>query len=745
MLQVYGIRHHGPGSARNLLEALEAQGPDIILVEGPSDADAALEFIGTDALSPPVALFVFDPKDYRQGSYYPFAKFSPEWQALVYAHKYNTPAAFIDLPVSIFREWTEQASRRLAIPAPEDLPLGSRDPLGEFARLDGYEDGEAWWDLRFERKPGKEVFEQIAELMRSLRTDLPGSPLDINTIREAWMRERIRKNLKKYQNIAVVCGAMHVPALEAATRIPAATDKKILKGLKVKKMAITWIPWSYDRLAYQSGYKAGVLSPAWYEILFASAENAATHWMVRAARLLREADLDASSAQVIDAVRLAKTLTVLRNHEIPGIHELQEAAISVLGQGDSEKLDWLRHRIVIGDKIGKISSKIPRIPLQEDIEKTLKKTRLNKDWNTTEVVEKKLDLRKGTQQEASILLYRLQLIGIPWGVLVESSPYNTGSFSESWQLERLPEFDLLIIEAAVWGNTLPEACIEKIRHRLRKKESLKELSYLLRHSLKADLSELTAQLLQSLRDIAAQSQDILDMMQSVPELVTILRYGQTRKTDRDSVKAILEYIFPRFCIGLPTLVQQIDAELAEDIRRQLLQIQRSLHILPEEHLIRRWFESLDSIAGLTTAHPKLRGLSTRLRFERHHISVDQFALELHYAMSEAQPTDQTAYWLEGFLSGNNMQLLYQPLLWEMLDRWISELSEQSFSLALPVLRRSFADSSVAERKKIFDAARFGLPNYAVESSETPKDTEREALIVDAIKDLMGWKPSDKIG
>ena len=37
-----GIRHHGPGSARSVLKALAALQPDLILVEGPPDAQELL-------------------------------------------------------------------------------------------------------------------------------------------------------------------------------------------------------------------------------------------------------------------------------------------------------------------------------------------------------------------------------------------------------------------------------------------------------------------------------------------------------------------------------------------------------------------------------------------------------------------------------------------------------------------------------------------------------------------------------
>ena len=39
---LYGIRHHGPGSARSLREALTGLEPDVVLIEGPPEADALI-------------------------------------------------------------------------------------------------------------------------------------------------------------------------------------------------------------------------------------------------------------------------------------------------------------------------------------------------------------------------------------------------------------------------------------------------------------------------------------------------------------------------------------------------------------------------------------------------------------------------------------------------------------------------------------------------------------------------------
>ena len=51
-----GIRHHGPGSARSVLAALDDIEPTIVLVEAPADVQLALQWIGDPGLVPPVSL-----------------------------------------------------------------------------------------------------------------------------------------------------------------------------------------------------------------------------------------------------------------------------------------------------------------------------------------------------------------------------------------------------------------------------------------------------------------------------------------------------------------------------------------------------------------------------------------------------------------------------------------------------------------------------------------------------------------
>lgn len=95
-----GVRHHGPGSARAVLAALEAVRPRAVLVEGPPDGDALLALTADPDMRPPVALLAHAEDDPGLASFWPMAEFSPEWVAIRWALAHGAAVRFIDLPAA---------------------------------------------------------------------------------------------------------------------------------------------------------------------------------------------------------------------------------------------------------------------------------------------------------------------------------------------------------------------------------------------------------------------------------------------------------------------------------------------------------------------------------------------------------------------------------------------------------------------------------------------------------------------
>ena len=705
-VEVFGIRHHGPGSARSLLKALRQFEPDCILLEMPADAAPALPYISSGQLTPPVALLVYDPKDLSKASYYPFAVFSPEWQACQYAYSLSVPIIPMDLPVGVKLKMDQGGQQLLSFGTPEER-LIQRDPLGYLASLGGYEDGERWWELHFEQTDHEaSIFGTILDLVTTLRDGLSRQESEETLLREAHMRKVIRKTYKEdYQRIAIVCGAWHAPVLHRWQEVLIKQDNARLKGMKKIGTKASWVPWSYDRLAISGGYMAGVVSPAWYEMLFRNRKEVVIRWMTKAGRLLRAEDLDGSPAHIVEAVQLAESLTLLRQLEIPGLQELEAAAIAVFGAGHGAALELIRQRLVVGVKIGKVGTGVPQIPLVRDLEKQIRSARLTKEWNASETVRKDLDLRKPGNLAASHLIRRLRILEISWGTLRKGSQFRTGSFSEHWTLRKRADYTLKLITGGTWGNTIREAARAFAAHCGQKATDLSEVATLTDDVLKADLPEAVPVLIGKLRNLAALAVDIAELMQAVPHFVQIIRYGNTRKTDVGAVERLLNSIFPRIFVGLPNSCNQIDDQVAAERFSQLIQIQQAIAVLDQIDFRNAWYRTLFQLLQMDSVHPLISGLVTRLLLDKGLLEMQAASDRLRLALSAGREDAYKAAWLEGFLSGSGLLLLHNPELWSILDQWIDGLDMDRFYQVLPLLRRTFATFTDGEKKRLLANAR----------------------------------------
>lgn len=743
MYQVYGIRHHGPGSARSLLRGLAEQQPDCLLIEAPQDAEPVLAHIQHPKLRPPVAVLIYNPKELSQAAYLPFAHFSPEWQAAQFGLAQGIPVRFMDLPMGMQFQMKESAAQlELALPEEEQGQASMRDPMGYMASLAGYTDSERWWEATFEQPAHEQdVFEAIISLNSALRDELKREEQPMNRLREAYMRKQVRQALKEgFKRIAIVCGAWHSPALHYMDRFKPAADNALLKGLKKAKVTATWIPWGYRRLAFQSGYRSGVVSPAYYELLFEQREEVVQHWMAKTAALLREEGFAASAAQAVDAARLAKTLAQLRQQPLAGIAEMKEAALAVFCEGETVPLSLIEQKLIIGEKVGEVPADIPQVPLQRDLEARIRAARLGAAYRAEAASEKVLDLRKPAHLEASHLLHQLQVLGIPWGTLREQAEGKLGSFSESWRLEWAPDYLIGLIQASMWGNTVHAAASSYLLKQAGESGELSVLLALARQALLSGIIGVFGPLMARLEDAAALTQDVYSLMEALPVLAGIQRYGDTRQTDTTAVAQLIRHLVPRIAIGLPPAVLNVEEEVARDYFRQLVQGNRAISLLDEADYHAEWNRALRQISEAGPAHPLLRGLCSRILFDKSVTDADWAAVQLRYALSYAPAPEQAALWLEGFLYGSGLLLLHVPELWRLLDDWVAELPETVFEQVLPLIRRAFATFSAPEREKILRQARQSGPQIPeAEAAGTAFDQQRAKTVLPTLRLLLGME------
>jgi uncharacterized protein DUF5682 len=734
-VHVFGIRHHGPGSARSLLAALDALAPDAVLVEGPPDAEEILPLAAHAEMTPPVALLVFAADDPKRAVFYPFASFSPEWVAIRWALARGVSVRFIDLP----------QAHRLAESDPiedgnADKATVRIDPLGRLAAAAGYSDGERFWDRLVEsrRAATGEIFAAISEAMTALRDGEPTNDERDQVLerrREAFMRQSIRAALRDgASRPAIVCGAWHAPALADATaRGRAKDDAAILQGLPKTKTRAAWVPWSYDRLSYRSGYGAGVDSPEWYDLLWSRNEGVVVEWLTRVARLLREQDLDCSSANVIEATRLAETLASLRGRSLPGLDELHPAALAVLCGGDLAPMALVRRKLIVGDRLGRVPDEAPAIPLQQDLARLQKSLRLAPSGDEKDV---DFDLRQPNDLERSRLLHRLQLLEVPWSRRVDAGK-TKGSFRERWRLQWRPEFVIALVEAGRFGNDVASAAAGVVASRARDARDLAALTPLLETAILADLPDAAATLVGAIRDRAALTADASQMMDALPPLADVCRYGNVRQTDAAMVRGVLDGLVARLCIGLSNACASLDDDAASAMRIRIVAVDAALGLLQDEAHLEAWRDALKKLADRDGLHGVVAGRATRLLHDAGAWPAAETSRRFGLALSTANAPAAAAAWVEGFLGGSGLLLVHDAALWTLVDEWMAALRDDAFVEVLPLLRRTFATFEPPERQKLGERAKSGAGPAREAASLAEFDAARAAAVLPVLAKLLG--------
>ncbi|MBV6654294.1 MAG: hypothetical protein KI786_11085, partial [Mameliella sp.] len=405
-----------------------------------------------------------------------------------------------------------------------------------------------------------------------------------------------------------------------------------------------------------------------------------------------------------------------------------------------EPLELIEQELVVGQKVGAVPDSIPQVPLQEDMEARIKSARLTKIYKAGTPEEKKLDLRKKTSLDASHLLHQLRILDVPWGSVLEQPDGKLGSFSEFWHLHWQPEYVIRLIQAGMWGNTVEAAANNYLLKKAQEVEKLEGLVALAREALLAGVTKAFEPLVRRLEDLAAVTQDVYALMEALPVLADIRRYGDTRQTNTAAVEALIRHIIPRIAIGLPVAILNIEEEVARDWLNRIVDSNRAVSMLNEPEFHTEWNRSLLQVSKAGPAHPLLKGLSVRTLFDKAVLDEGEAATQMQFALSLQEESEQGALWLEGFLYGSGLLLIHMPSLWQILDQWIAGMSQPVFDATLPLLRRSFASFSPPEREKMLSLSKGqskGLKPEVKDPASTSFDQQRAKVVLPTVKLLLG--------
>jgi hypothetical protein len=733
LASVFGVRHFSPAAAVHLERHLAATDPAVVLIEGPSDATEQLKHLVHKKTAPPVALLAFTKERPVRSLVYPLARYSPEWVAARWALERKRAVRFIDLPAAVFLGLRPEHEAAPAAAENEHAEPPSRsepdqtcayldDPYEEIARVAGDADHETWWERHFEHTTEVEAYRGAAfEFGRGLREVRSGRDRreKETLLREAFMRREIAQATAGGKKKAVVvCGAYHAPVL---TTEHAAMSDAELADLPRVDCVLTLMPYSYPRLSSQSGYGAGNHAPLYFEALYEELcasgpaggrsssgppERIRSRYMATVAKHLRRGGILRSSAEVIEAVRLAEGLAAMSGSPVPTLRDLRDAAVTLLGHGERLPIESALRAAEIGTSVGRLPPGVSRTALQDDFHQLVETLRLSKYIEDTEQ-RLELDLRedrtKKTQAGAlldrsrSTLLHRLTVLDV--GFATQSRREQKGTAFEAWSLRWTPECEIRLAERSLLADSVEAAAAYRLAERLGEAKDVGEATAVLLLAANCELADALAVATRRVQELTVDEASFPNAAEGIHNLMEVVRYGNVRQVDPAPLRPILEQLYLRSTLLLFGACA-CDDDAAKLVRAGMDRV-HDLAFVGEEGIDpQRWMAAAGDVARSDHRNAFLSGYATALLIERGEMNDEAIDREVSRRLSPGSEASVGVGWFEGLVQRNRAALFLRTPLWASLSSYVDALDDDAFRRALLYLRRAFSTFSQGEIRRV---------------------------------------------
>ncbi|MCC7541047.1 MAG: hypothetical protein IT379_32815 [Deltaproteobacteria bacterium] len=739
-VHLFPVRHHSPRASLVLGAMLDRISPEVVLVEGPSDADPLLPMLVHADTAPPIALLAYRTDGVPASSVWPFAAYSPEYVAVRWALAHGRRARFID--VSAAQSLAHDRGRRADDDdggagrggvGSDDEPRGPRgsvwDPVVERS---GFRSFDELWEARFEAPEHAEA--DFREMLRELALSVRGATLlreDGETrARDAIMRAAIERAVEQGaapEQIVAVLGAAHVAAIVSGDVDPSASE--LLE--RTVPTAMTIIPYSFPRLAEQTGYGAGNRAPYYYQRAYDARGDygrATLEVLVDFTDHLRLRGFSVSLADTLEAYRLACRLAEVRDKSGPGLDEVREASIATLCRGESAHVDGFLWSSVIGRSVGRVAKGLGRGSLQEEFWTTVRAFKLPE---TDEAIAVSLKLADKTQLSASTFLHRLRVLEIPYATLagVRTTPgagawrggagaggggrdVERGGFEqlarvrEGWQCQWTPATEMALVERIVLGESLRAAAERSLEQRLRERRSVGDAADVLVDAVMTNATGTVALALAACDALAAHDDDLVSLARACRALAGLVSYGSARKElgmDERVLVPLLAKTFARATLRLPVAASVGDADEAKAVggaMRVLAELATTqAAVVDRDELV----EELGDVGRSFGVHPRCAGTAAGLLLLSRWWDDAVLARELSLRLSATSEPGKTAEFLSGFLEVNALAIVKSHDVVAIVDAYLQSLSDEAFRDAVPMLRRALADLGKTERRYLVES------------------------------------------
>lgn len=761
----FPIRHLSPSCAYNLVKYLDEINPKIVLVEGPRDLTPIAKMIADDDVKPPIAMLCYTEDIPVRSILYPLAVYSPEYQAIKWSFSNEKEFRFIDMESSITLGYEEEASLKgeekecttKSDDEKENNTTGKKtnntidnivcnnvNIYDDIVKMYEEQSYESFWERNFEQNTDLESFRESIIVFGDNIRNIDSNRDERNQIREKIMRFEIEKAIKdgfKQEEIVVIIGAYHTEGIKNEKAIKVSE----LNKLKKRKALNTLMPYSYKKLSSRQGYGAGNEAPKYFEYMwdYLNSENIsglASFYTSSIARALRDEGKYASSANVIDSLTLANGLTYLRNGRYPVLADLRDSVKTCMSEGELAIVANHMAMIEVGTSMGSVKSDFINVALAREFDRELKRLKLEK-YKTLVESEINLDLRENrrvkTKEAAfrdlnrSIFFNRLKLLGINFA----KRKYSREAWRENWELSWSEENDIEIVENSLLGDTLEIAASYKLYERLESTKKISEVSEILGLAYNCDLLSMVEIAVKKLQNLSVVEEDFAQIVKALLQISQQIKFTDIRKIDTKVLEPILIELFYRAALNLSSVSECNDKYL-----KTVRELINDLDIVASENKdivdYKTYIEELVSISDDDTKNSNISGFCCAILLEKGLMDNDKLDIEISRRIKRGISVDIAAGWFEGLASKNKLSIASNKFIFEKLDNYLAELSDEDFKRALVYLHRSFSEFSDDEKYRICEslASLWRVDAKSIDEFMSIKLTQADMNILKFIED-----------
>jgi hypothetical protein len=767
-LVLFPVRHHSPACALHLQRWLASMRPSAVLVEGPRGFDPLIPLLVHDEARMPLAVYTYavfmdastntndaeaepgTPAEKasvaRRSAYYPFCDHSPELVALRAAHMQGIPVRFIDLNFAEQCQLESEDEDSEAHSLLDERHFQRSRYLTALASQLGCRHHEELWEHLFEAPATARTFDEhvidMAAYCHLARLECTDEELtaDGTLAREAEMAWHIQQALGRRQPsdgpVLVVIGGFHAVALPGQLK-QAKIKRPVIKGRAVSDEASALIRYSQDRLDRLNGYASGMTSPAWQQQLWervlryekaSSNTEGMQHISTRvrqelalttlfdiAIELRTRHNIALPMPALAAAYEQVLQLAILRNRPAPVREDVFDAVTSCFVKGDADADGALvlsiARRLLSGQQMGRVPPGASTPPLVRDFEYRARRQRLKID--DSEPKRAVLDIyRRPEHRTTSRLFHGLNMLGVPLAYRTAGPDFVNGfgldRLQEHWEYTHTAATEAALVEASVYGTTVPLAVAARFGEHLDRFESGAEP----RHAKAA----------------AAMLSDacVLGLHDHVPKVAALLASVIAADAEFASVAVatgtlglLWESREPLEARGVLELPQLLNASYeraiylgrslkgandgGSEVVAGLARLRELLTSEVGQRLDASLFWALVDELIAQNESAFVRGAAAGLAYGAGRLDETALSALVDGHLAGLTNTEAAVSFLRGLLHTAREAAWQQPSLLQVLDRLLANWQETEFVTNLPELRLAFAEMTPKETDRIAEA------------------------------------------